>query len=65
MIYQLAEVNIARMLAPLDSPLLAEFVAQLTQLMLSPTTALAFSGACKRWKETPRPCVPTRTISFL
>src|SRR5215471_2534419 len=27
--YQLAEVNIARMLAPLDSPLMAEFVAQL------------------------------------
>jgi hypothetical protein len=27
--YQLAEVNIARMLAPLDAPLMAEFVAQL------------------------------------
>src|SRR5215471_9697501 len=27
--YQLAQVNIARMLAPLDSPLMAEFVAQL------------------------------------
>ena len=27
--YQLAEVNIARMLAPLDTPLMAEFVAQL------------------------------------
>jgi uncharacterized protein DUF3291 len=29
MMPQLAEVNIARMLAPLDSPLMAEFVAQL------------------------------------
>ncbi|HZR44868.1 MAG TPA: DUF3291 domain-containing protein [Ktedonobacteraceae bacterium] len=27
--YQLAEVNIARMLAPLDTPLMTEFVAQL------------------------------------
>jgi hypothetical protein len=29
MIYQLAQVNVARMLAPLSDPLMAEFVAQL------------------------------------
>ena len=34
--YQLAQVNIARLLAPLDDPLLADFVAN-----LEPVNALA------------------------
>ncbi len=42
MIYQLAEVNIARMLAPLDSPLLAEFVAQLDAINALADTSPGF-----------------------
>ena len=34
--HRLAQINIARMLAPLDDPLMAEFIAQ-----LAPVNALA------------------------
>src|SRR5215471_19759247 len=40
--YQLAEVNIARMLAPLDSPLMAEFVAQLDTINALADTSPGF-----------------------
>jgi hypothetical protein len=43
--YQLAEINIARMLAPLDSPLMAEFVAQLDAI-----NALADSSPGFVWR---------------
>jgi len=49
MMYQLAEVNIARMLAPLTDPLMAEFVAQLDTI-----NALADSSPGFLWRlQTP------------
>jgi Domain of unknown function (DUF3291) len=47
--YSLAQVNIARMLAPLDDPLMAEFVAQ-----LDPINALADTSPGFIWRlQTP------------
>lgn len=43
--FQLAQVNIARMLAPIDSPVMAEFVAN-----LDPINALAESSAGFIWR---------------
>src|SRR5712692_2058378 len=49
MMYELAEVNIARMLAPLTDPLMAEFVAQLDTI-----NALADSSPGFLWRlQTP------------
>jgi hypothetical protein len=49
MMYQLAEVNIARMLAPLTDPLMAEFVAQLDAI-----NALADNSPGFLWRlQTP------------
>src|SRR5258708_11910628 len=42
MMYQLAEVNIARMLAPLTDPLMAEFVAQLDAINALADTSPGF-----------------------
>lgn len=43
--YHLAQINIARMLAPIDDPLMAEFVAQ-----LAPVNALADSSPGFVWR---------------
>ena len=43
--YHLAQINIARLLAPIDDPLLAEFVAQ-----LAPINALADSSPGFVWR---------------
>ena len=43
--YHLAQINIARMLAPVDDPLLVEFVAQ-----LAPINALADSSSGFVWR---------------
>ena len=43
--YHLAQINIARMLAPIDDPIMAEFVAQ-----LAPVNALADSSSGFIWR---------------
>jgi heme-degrading monooxygenase HmoA len=43
--YHLAQINIARMLAPIDDPIMAEFVAQ-----LAPVNALADSSPGFVWR---------------
>ena len=43
--YHLAQINIARMLAPIDDPIMAEFVAQLT-----PVNALADNAPGFVWR---------------
>jgi len=43
--YHLAQINIARMLAPIDDPIMAEFVAQ-----LAPVNALAESSPGFVWR---------------
>ena len=43
--YHLAQINIARMLAPIDNPLMAEFVAQ-----LAPVNALADQSPGFVWR---------------
>ena len=43
--YQIAQINIARMLAPIDDPIMAEFVAQ-----LAPVNALADSSPGFVWR---------------
>jgi hypothetical protein len=49
MVYQLAQVNVARMLAPLSDPVMAEFVAQLDTI-----NALADSSPGFIWRlQTP------------
>src|SRR6266850_869737 len=45
MIYQLAQINISRLLAPLDDPKIAEFVAQ-----LDPVNALADKAPGFVWR---------------
>ena len=58
--WHLAQVNIALMKAPLESPEMADFVAQ-----LEPVNALADSSPGFIWRlqtdsmETPRPSVPS------
>ena len=44
-IYHLAQINIARMLAPIDDPIMAEFVAQ-----LAPVNALAEQSSGFVWR---------------
>ena len=43
--YHLAQINIARMLAPIDDPIMAEFVAQ-----LAPVNALADESPGFVWR---------------
>ncbi len=45
--YHLAEINVARMMAPLDSPMMADFVAQ-----LAPVNALADASEGFVWRLT-------------
>jgi hypothetical protein len=41
MLYQLAQINVSRLIAPMDDPKIAEFVAQ-----LEPINALVDEGVC-------------------
>ena len=60
MFYHLAQINIARLIAPLDDPKLADFVAQLDPVNAALTMRRALSGAFSRHPATP-PTLPTAT----
>ena len=72
MTHHLVQINIARLIAPIDDPKIAEFVAQLEPINAHtghgqivdadlPTRRPASSGACNRNRATP-PTSPTATI---
>jgi hypothetical protein len=52
--YQLAQLNIALPLAPLDTPQLAEFMAGLAPINALLMPAPASSGVCRAPTATPR-----------
>ena len=49
--FHLAQINIARMLAPIDSTILASFVAELDQINALANAAEGFVWRCKEWFE--------------
>jgi hypothetical protein len=49
--FELAQINVARLVAPLDDPLVAAFVAGSTRLTLSPRRARASCGGSSRTRE--------------
>ena len=54
MAFQLAQINIGRLVAPIDDPRLADFVAQLDPVNGWRKRPLASSGASNRIPVTPR-----------
>lgn len=62
--YHVAQINIARMLAPIDDPIMADFVAQ-----LAPVNALAYRSpgfVCgSNRKAATRPASRSRTMNSL
>ena len=57
--YVLAQVNVARLQAPLDSPLLADFVAN-----LDPVTATADAAPGFVWRLQTEDCNATSVRAF-
>jgi Domain of unknown function (DUF3291) len=55
MSFELAQVNVSRLLAPLDSPLLADFVAALDEVNAAGDPHRASSGGCRPRTATPPP----------
>lgn len=51
--FNIAQLNIATLLAPIDSPQLAGFVANLDRINGWQKTPRGLSGACKPKKEMP------------
>ena len=59
--YHLAQVNIGRMLAPLDSEIMAGFVNNLDRINALQKAAPAMCGGSKVMVMTRPACAPTRT----
>ena len=53
MLYQLAQINIGRLVAPVDDPKLAAFVAQLDEVNALAETAPGFVWRLQSEGETP------------
>jgi Domain of unknown function (DUF3291) len=61
MIYQLAQINIGRLIAPIDDPKIAEFVANLEPINALADRSPGFVWRCSRAQEMPQ-TLPTTTI---
>ena len=59
----LAQVNVARMNAPLDSAEMADFVARIAEINALADAAPASSGAWRPGRAMPPTCAPTTTIA--
>lgn len=57
MTYHLAQLNIARMKAPLDSPVMADFVANLARINGLAEASPATFGGCRTSRAMPPRCV--------
>jgi len=62
MAYQLAQINIGRLVAPIDDPKIAEFVAQLDPINALADQARGLFGGSSRDRATPR---TLRTVTIL
>ena len=60
----LAQVNIARMKGPLESPVMAEFVARLDEINALADGSPGFVWRLQTSEGTRRTCVPTTTTGF-
>jgi len=62
--YRIAQVNIGRIKASLDEPVMEGFVGRLAEINALADHSPAAYGACKPQRGTPPTCAPMTTTEF-